>query len=254
MKALILIVALTGVAVAAPDPAVVAKADALFVKGQASYNEGKYQAAIAQFKQAYELVKDAVYLFNIAQSYRKVGDCSAAYDYYTQYLEAAPNAENKDKVKQWLTELKPCVDQRQKEQEEAARKAQVEAERKQRDTAPTLEEQRDHGKPYRIAGIALGGVGIVGLGIGIGFGIRGASLKSEVADKCNMSCVWDSMEIQDLHQAGQRANTLSWIGYVGGGVALAGGVALYWYGRSRVETVTVAPTAGGATVSAQLHF
>ena len=252
MKALIVIAALAGVAVAAPDAAVSAKADALFVKGQASYNEGKYQAAISQFKQAYELVKDPVYLFNIAQSYRKVGDCTAAYEHYTQYLDAAPNAENKDKVKQWLTELKPCVDQRQREQEDAARKAQEEAERKQ--LGITREEQRDGGRPYRLAGIVIGSIGVVGLGVGVGFGIRGSGLRSEVADRCNMSCVWDSMEIQDLHRAGETANTLSWIGYIGGGVALAAGVGLYWYGRSRVETVTVSPTAGGATVSAQLRF
>ena len=65
---------------AAPKPASPAQkqADALFEKGLASYQGGKYQDAIAQFKQAYDLVHDPVYLFNIAQSYRKVADCTSA--------------------------------------------------------------------------------------------------------------------------------------------------------------------------------
>lgn len=48
----------------------------------------EFQGAIELFKQAYELVRDPVYLFNIAQSYRKVADCENSFDYYTQYLRA----------------------------------------------------------------------------------------------------------------------------------------------------------------------
>ena len=71
MRSVIIAIAisLAGVAMAAPKPdpaATQAKADALFVKGQASYQDGKFQAAIAQFKQAYDLVRDPIYLFNIA--------------------------------------------------------------------------------------------------------------------------------------------------------------------------------------------
>src|SRR5438093_177956 len=97
------------------------KADVLFEHAQASYQAGQYQDAIELFKQAYELVHDPVYLFNLAQSYRKVFDCEAASDYYRRYLGEAPAAENKPKVQQWLTELQPCVEQRQKEHEAARR-------------------------------------------------------------------------------------------------------------------------------------
>ena len=77
MRAVILaLVVLTGVARADKvDPATQAKADALFEKGQALYLGDEFQGAIELFKQAYELVRDPVYLFNIAQSYRKVADC-----------------------------------------------------------------------------------------------------------------------------------------------------------------------------------
>lgn len=255
-RVLVVLALLLGVANAGPkvEPAVQARADALFVNGQASYRDGKYQEAISQFKQAYILVADPVYLFNIAQSYRKVGDCVAAYDNYSRYLEVAPNAENRDKVRQWLTELEPCVAQRHEEQEQAARKAQEEAERKRVDVPAPHAETRDRGLPFRIGGIALAGVGFVGVGLGVASGIRGRDLGAQVASACASSCQWDSDTIQSLDQAGRTANTRAWVGYIGGGIAVLGGAALYLYGRTRVETIMVSPTAGGATVGARMRF
>ena len=265
MKALCVLVAMVGVATAAPKSSPAQKqADALFVKGQSSYGSGKYQDAIAQFKQAYELVKDPVYLFNIAQSYRKVADCTNADDYYRQYLQASPNAENKQKVEQWLEELKPCVEQRAQDQE-AARKSQEEAERlrkerelaeRQRAAAQPREMVVDNGKPMRIGGIVLAGVGAVGLGIGVAYGIKGKNLRSDIDEQCSApnTCQWDSPQILGLHADGQTANTRAKIGYIGGGVATIVGVALYMLGRSRVEVVTIAPAPGGASVTAQLSF
>src|SRR5262245_44470609 len=117
-RALCVLVAMAGIASASPKSSSPEQkqADALFVKGQASYESGKYPDAIEQFKEAYELVKDPVYLFNIAQSYRRVADCTAAAEYYRRYLDEAPNAENKQKVEQWLEEMRPCVEERQRQE------------------------------------------------------------------------------------------------------------------------------------------
>jgi tetratricopeptide (TPR) repeat protein len=258
------LVLIAGVASAAPKSGSPAqkKADVLFEQGQASYQSGKYQDAITQFKQAFELVHDPVYLFNIAQSYRKVADCTSADEFYRRYLEAAPKAENKDKVEQWLEELRPCVEQRKQDQE-AARKSQEEAERlrrereladKQRPAPTPVETTVDRGAPLRLGGIALAGLGAVGLGIGIGYGIKGSSIRGDIDEACARGCQWDSPEIQQQHEAGKSANTRALIGSIGGGVAVIGGVALYMLGRRRVETVMVTPTSGGATVSAKLSF
>src|SRR5262249_25111144 len=94
---LVLVLALVA-RVAAADPAAQARADALFEKGQTAYQAGSYKDATELFKQAYELVRDPVYLFNIAQSYRKVLDCENASDFYNRYLTESPNAANKAKV------------------------------------------------------------------------------------------------------------------------------------------------------------
>jgi tetratricopeptide (TPR) repeat protein len=275
MKALVILCALAGVALAGPkgkapapkdktpapkiDPTQ-AKADALFENAQASYQSGQYQEAIEQFKQAYELVKDPVYLFNVAQSYRKVADCISAHDFYTQYLQEAPTAENKDKVNQWLSELQPCVDQRHNEQdaarhaEEAERQRKAEEARRAAEAAKPVPTEVDHGKPLRIAGIATGTLGLGALTVGIVYGIKSQSIKNDIATMCDRRCQWDSNEIIELDAAGMRANQRAKIGYIAGGVATVVGAGLYVFGRTRVETVMVTPNTGGATVSAQLSF
>jgi tetratricopeptide (TPR) repeat protein len=258
------LVLIASVASAAPKTASPAQkqADALFEQAQASYQTGKYQDAIAQFKQAYELVHDPVYLFNIAQSYRKVADCTSADEYYRRYLTEAPKAENRQKVEQWLEELRPCVEERQHDQE-AARRSQEEAERlrrerelaeRQRPVAAPVETTVDRGTPLRIGGIALAGVGAVGLGVGIAYGVKGSNIRADIDEQCAVSCQWDSPDILAMHEDGKSANTRAAIGYIGGGIAVIGGVALYMFGRTRVETVMVTPAAGGATVSAKLSF
>ena len=68
----------------------------------------------------------------------------------------------------------------------------------------------------------------------------------ELADACATSCNWDDPALRDKDEAGKRANTLSTISWISGGVALAGGVALYFVGRSKIEVV---PIEGGAAVA-----
>jgi tetratricopeptide (TPR) repeat protein len=266
MRSLLILCALCAIAAAGPkdkapktDPNQ-AKADVLFEKGQASYQAGQYQEAIEEFKQAYALVNDPVYLFNIAQSYRKVADCVNAHEFYTQYQSEAPNAENKDKVNQWLRELQPCVDQRRNEQDVARRAEEAERQRKEDEARRAAEAAKpvptevDRGKPLRIAGVATGAIGLTALTVGIVYGIKSQNIKNQVADMCSVRCQWDSPEITDLDAAGTRANTRAKLGYIGGGIATVVGAGLYVFGRTRIETVMVTPNAGGATASASFSF
>lgn len=256
--ALSLLVLALAAGVAHGEPPVDAKtqasANALFQQGQTHYQTGDYAAAIDQFKAAYDLVHDPVYLFNIAQSYRKTFDCVAAADYYRKYLAAAPAAPNKAKVDDWLRELQPCVDQRTAE---AARAAHDQAARDQAARAAAEHAAKpapppprmvivDDGRTYRIAGLAAGGVGAVGLAIGIGFAAHGSSLASSVQGACGNGCSWDQHAGDD--SAGHRANTLSAIGFIGGGLAAIAGVGLYYYGHSRAA-IEVTPTSVAARVA-----
>ena len=234
------------------------KADVFFQKGQQDYQNNKFQAAIELFKDAYELVHDPVYLFNIAQSYRKAADCINAADYYGKYLQEAPTAPNAEVVKQWMRELQPCVDQQRKRELEAAKRAEDLAKREHDDKVqpvtppPVVTVDRDEGSGLRTAGLMVSGVGAIGLVIGVSETVRGSSLQSGLAAACKTSCTYD--QIKSLDDAGHRANTIAAVGYIAGGVALAAGVGLYLYGMSKVEHVTVTPEPGGATVGATFRW
>ncbi len=255
MRSLLVLVFLAAVAHA--DPAAQAKADALFEQGQTAYQAGNYSAAVPFFKDAYDLVRDPVYLFNIAQSYRKLLDCENAFDYYNKYLAAADDADAKqrEKVQQWLRELQPCVESRQREHAVAAHdaellRAQREAdEQKRRAAAAPHEGTVDHGRGLRIGGIAAGAVGAIGLIVGITYSAKGSTIKGQLATQCATSCNWDDPAIQAKDAEGHHDNTLAAIGYIGGGLALVGGAALYYLGLTRIEHVTVTPTSVGATFS-----
>jgi tetratricopeptide (TPR) repeat protein len=260
----IVLAALLVAPAAGADPATQAKADALFEKAQGAFQAGDYQQAIDGFKQAYELVHDPVYLFNLAQSYRKIFECEPAYENYKLYLAAVPKAENRAKVEQWLKELQPCVDKRHAEVEAARRAQEEEAARRQRDVgdrhaaepltpAPAVTHV-DRGAKLRLAGIVTGAVGVVGIGLGLVYSAKGSSIKSDLATACSPTCNWNDPKIEKLDADGRSANTMAVVGYVGGGLALAGGVTLYLLGRARVEHVVVMPAEHGATVSAWLSF
>jgi len=262
----LLAVALTAATASAqpknPDKATRAKAAAMYEKGSAHYEAGRFSEAIPLFREAYEMVRDPVYLFNLAQSYRKVLDCERASEYYLRYLEEATDADAKqrERVQGWLRELAPCVDER-KTAAETARKAQEQAERARLEAEAARRREQgpryrtiDNGQWFRLGGYVAMGLGAVGIGLGVSYGIKGSNLKDELATTCATGCNWADEALRAKDEAGKRANTLSTTFWIGGGVALAGGVALYFVGRSRVERVQIVPVDGGATVSTRLSF
>jgi hypothetical protein len=117
------------------------------------------------------------------------------------------------------------------------------------DTGHTVEppktETRSVVFPPPTGAIILGGVGIVGLGLGVGFGLDFQSKKSDFE---NLNCTRvRSAGCDDAHSSGQTASTISIVSYVAGGALLAGGV-VWWLVAPRKETRPVAglhPFVGG---------
>src|SRR5207253_10033083 len=106
------------------------------------------------------------------------------------------------------------------------------------------------GHRWRIAGAALAAVGVLSLAAGIYFGLRTASLSNDVPNRYSDGRCQGASAAAACHSDfvdGQQAATLQWIGYSVGAVGLAGGVALYWYGRrlgAQEAPVTFTPLAG----------
>ena len=113
------------------------------------------------------------------------------------------------------------------------------------------------GKPQRIAGIAVAGGGVVGITIGAIFGglAIGKLNDSNAAGACapNNHC---SQAGATLRYAAESRATGSTVGFVVGGVLVAGGAVLYFTAPHAPTTVglSVAPSLAGASVALGGHF
>jgi len=82
-----------------------------FDRGAKLYNLGHFQEAIPEFEKAYELDTSPIFLFNIAQSHRQLGNKERALFFYRRYLEQAPNAANRDDVERRMKDLQSALQQ-----------------------------------------------------------------------------------------------------------------------------------------------
>ncbi|HVY38293.1 MAG TPA: tetratricopeptide repeat protein [Polyangia bacterium] len=86
-------------------------AQAHFDRGAKQYNLGHFQEAIPEFEKAYDLDPSPIFLFNIAQSHRQLGNKERALFFYRRYLEQAPNAANRDDVERRMKDLQAALQQ-----------------------------------------------------------------------------------------------------------------------------------------------
>lgn len=95
--------------------------------------------------------------------------------------------------------------------------------------------------PWRTIGFVAGGVGIAGLGVGAAFGLKAMSDKNSA--QCDASNACSPGPLSDA----RTSATLSSVGFIAGGVLLAGGAALVLLaprGHPEGAALRVAPTVG----------
>jgi tetratricopeptide (TPR) repeat protein len=76
-------------------------------QGRSSVAAGRYEAAIAEFRRAYELKADPSYLYDIAEAYRGLGVPERAVFFYRRYLSTHGNPPNRAEVENQIAELEP---------------------------------------------------------------------------------------------------------------------------------------------------
>jgi serine/threonine-protein kinase len=105
----------------------------------------------------------------------------------------------------------------------------------------------------KTAGLIVGGVGIVGLGVGSVFALMAINKNSDSKQFCDPqdvnSCSQDGVTLRDDARA---AGNIATAGFIVGGVALAAGVALVLLAPSSSKSTAIAPlvspNAGGLVV------
>lgn len=99
-----------------------------------------------------------------------------------------------------------------------------------------------------VLGLALGGAGIVGLGVGVATGLVASSAWSKVQSACGSggagSCAAGSASRSSVtsdHDTAQTYGTVSTVAFVGGGVLLAAGALLFFTGEPSARQTSAGP-------------
>ncbi len=218
-------------------------------KGEQAYSQMNYGAAIAFYKEAYEVQEVAVLLFNIAKCYEKQKDWENAKKYYQSFL-VAPDVEKKfresalKKIKnientQYAEEKERLARvEREKEEEKAAkRKAEVQA-------APPVETPIKN-SASKIPAYIVGGVGV---GLLAGGGVFALLAKSQ---ESTFKSATTTAGKQDAQSAGKTMALVADGMFVTGGIATA--IGIYLFATSDNETDPslsgwISKTSSGANV------
>ncbi|HWU89518.1 MAG TPA: tetratricopeptide repeat protein [Kofleriaceae bacterium] len=99
-----------GPASAEPDADARAKASAHFKQGQAFFNRGDFDHALAEYQAAFDLSAEPLLVFNIALCHDRANRPEQALAAFRRYLELAPNGGVADEAREDVARLTPIVD------------------------------------------------------------------------------------------------------------------------------------------------
>lgn len=223
--------------------------------GIKAQDDGKYDEAIADYDKAYQLVSNALLLFNKAQAYRLAGKIDLAIEFYTRYLAEDPKGLKAQDARELLAGLQansssPAQPSRAQDAPatappDGAAAPAARSPEPGRSGPPgliTAEESTEPdgpspGQNLRWAGIATMGAGAASLAVAAGFGIYGWSLSGDVKQ-------YDIGK----DRAGNRANTIEVTGLIAGTGLVAIGGALWWWAEHRpsgAAQISIVPTVSG---------
>jgi tetratricopeptide (TPR) repeat protein len=91
------------------------EAKARFVSGQSHYNLNEFSQALGDFKEAYRLLPDPVFLYNLGQCERQLGHLEEAIRFYRSFLREQPKAPNRQDVVHKIDEMEATLKSKQAE-------------------------------------------------------------------------------------------------------------------------------------------
>jgi len=91
------------------------EAKARFVSGQSHYNLNEFPEALLDFKEAYRLYPDPVFLYNLGQCERQLGHLDEAIRFYRTFLREQPKAPNRQEVVKKIEEMEAALKAKQPE-------------------------------------------------------------------------------------------------------------------------------------------
>jgi hypothetical protein len=209
------------------------RAEALAAQAFAAYDRKEYAAAVLLYRQAYDASPSADILFNIARIYDiGLGERSTAVTFYRQYV-IDPDAED-DRVDiafERLAVLEPPA--RPAASSSIASHAPpplAVSPAPPHAPAPASESPEEAWTAWRVGGIVAGTVGLVGIGLGAGFGVAALSDAATAREYCEGDVCRSQRGLDAVNAASKNAN-IATASFVLGGGLVAVGAAMLWLDR-----------------------
>jgi tetratricopeptide (TPR) repeat protein len=225
---------------AAQLPAPEGEAEALYRRGMTSYHVGDFDAAIAQWKRAYELTQAPGLLFNLGQAARLKKDPERALFYYQTYLRLDPGAANRDDVEGFIAQSEQALARVAEELEHArpapapSRPIAAPAAAVEQPRAACRAPSRPPRRALAIAGMVTGALGLGLVAGGAALGVASNSASDELGRFASQGGSWDARH-QALYHDGEREAIAATALYAIGGAAVATGIVLAivgWHKRA----------------------
>jgi tetratricopeptide (TPR) repeat protein len=134
------------------------EAKARFVSGQSHYNLNELTEALGDFKEAYRLLPDPVFLYNLGQCERQLGHLEEAVRFYRSFLREQSKAPNRQDVVHKIDEMEATLKAKQAEADKnvvlpaaeiAGAQTVVEDDKGSKETKPAVS-STDLGQPPRL--------------------------------------------------------------------------------------------------------
>jgi hypothetical protein len=229
---------------AEPPPAAaevgdIERAEALAAQAFAAYDRKEYAAAVLLYRQAYDASPSADILFNIARIYDiGLGERSTALTFYRQYV-IDPDAEDAriDIAFERLAVLEQRVPPAASPSTESHTPPPYRplAPAPQGEPMPASELTEEGWTAWRVGGIVAGTVGLVGLGLGAGFGVAALSDAATAREYCAGDVCRSQRGLDAVDAATKNAN-IATASFVLGGGLVAVGAAMLWFEREPEPT------------------
>lgn len=224
-----------------PDADNRAKAAAHFRQGQAFFQRGDYDHALAEYQAAFELSAEPLLVFNIALCHDRANRPEQALENFRRYLAQAPNGPVADEARDDVARLTPIVDKLVADRA-AARAAEDARQREAAATRPAGP-PRPPAQPSRVPRYVMvaGGVAVL---VGATAHVLAWRTRDRLVNAPDPDAYFSDRDTFGL----ERGVAIG--GYAVGAATIATGLVLGLVMRPRGGLeVSVAPTPGGAAMS-----